>query len=308
MRVSSVRWGVIWLGIGLFFLAINFEVLDKFVFPKLFSLWPILLIAIGIEIIFRRTRFYFLAFISPILIALAFVLAASSSDSWPWKADRFWHEWGWNHTASQLNVFEMPPDSSVKSIDLVINDNESTIDFRGTADFLVKANAEYFKRSPWITNEVNNGIARIQYDSREKFHFFLFGLHLSEPRIEFNINDSIATRISLTSKAKNLRLNFSQIHLTNFNLETKSDDCSLRFGILEDSINVAISGSADRIDIQVPPQFGILITDRSGDLETMLKNSKLEHIADSYRSADLETAKGKIIIEIRAKAKSISIN
>ena len=70
MKVSSIRWGIIWIGIGLFFLAINFGVLDNLVFPALFSLWPILLIAIGVELIFRKTKFYFLALLSPLLIAI----------------------------------------------------------------------------------------------------------------------------------------------------------------------------------------------------------------------------------------------
>lgn len=71
MSVSRLRNGVILLSIGIVLLLNNLNYVDWSVWVSILSLWPVLLIAIGIEKIFARTSVNFLAYLSPVLLLFA---------------------------------------------------------------------------------------------------------------------------------------------------------------------------------------------------------------------------------------------
>ncbi|HSH00496.1 MAG TPA: DUF5668 domain-containing protein, partial [candidate division Zixibacteria bacterium] len=71
----SLRWGIIFIAAGILWLLVSNDTISHSVFYYLLALWPVLLIAIGIELIFRRTRLHALAYVSPLIIALAIFFA-----------------------------------------------------------------------------------------------------------------------------------------------------------------------------------------------------------------------------------------
>ena len=91
MKVSSLCWGVFFLSLGLFFLLINLGYLDHYVWLKLLSLWPVVLIAIGLALVFSRTKLKYLGFSAPLLIALTFVYVGASEWGYCDDYDYYYH-------------------------------------------------------------------------------------------------------------------------------------------------------------------------------------------------------------------------
>ena len=70
----SLRWGLTFIAAGLFWLLIRLDVISAEVFLYALTLWPLWLIAIGIEMIFKRGNLRALGYISPALMVGVFVL------------------------------------------------------------------------------------------------------------------------------------------------------------------------------------------------------------------------------------------
>jgi hypothetical protein len=274
VRVSSIRWGIIWIGIGLFFLAINLELLDSLVFPRLFSLWPILLVAIGVELIFRRTRFYFLALLSPLLIAGAFIVAATAKGDWGWSSDEFWHRWVWKANERKVDNIEIASDSTVTSLAIDLECGPSNITLRPVSDHLFKATTEYYKRSPWIEHRIENGIEKINYSNREKTRLSLLGLNIAASRSDFEIADNLPIKAAIKATDDQPMLDFSRFQLKSLDLDIRSNKTTLYFGNRQDTVDVIISGRAELLSLQFPQNYKMIINGDSTRLAGILDRAK----------------------------------
>lgn len=67
MSRGSFFKGLIIILLGLILLANNFQILSWSVWYELFRLWPVILIAIGIHLIFRKGPLSFLQILSPLI-------------------------------------------------------------------------------------------------------------------------------------------------------------------------------------------------------------------------------------------------
>lgn len=292
MRVSSIRWGIIWIGIGLFFLAINLELLDSLVFPRLFSLWPILLVAIGVELIFRRTRLYFLALLSPLLIAGAFMVAATAKGDWGWSSDEFWHRWVWKANERKVDNIEIANDSTVTALAIDLECGPSNITIRPVSDHLFKATTEYYKRSPWIEHRIDGGIEKISYSNREKTHLSLLGLNIAASRSDFEISDNLPVEAAIEATDDQPMLDFSRFQLKSLDLDIRSNKTTLYIGSRRDTVDVIINGRADLLTLQFPQNYKVIIDGDSTRLAGILDRDRFsikgkEFVSNSGDSARL---------------------
>lgn len=308
MRVSSIRWGVIWIGIGFFFLAINFETLDSLVFPRLFSLWPVLLIAIGVELIFRKTRFYLLALLSPLLIAAAFVVAASYTGGPGWDLDGFLRNWSWRYEGEKTDLVEIPLEETIDTVDIVLDCGPVDFDIRPASKRAFSAETRYNRRSPVISHRTEGDIEFIKFEYRENPGWGLLNIGGSGRRIDFKFSDQLPLKISVSTEADFPDLDFSDIRLTSLELYVRSDDLTLRLSDLVDSVGVEISGKTGELSIILPSGLGLEFTGDPGRLDDALAETDLAKFASGYRSDDFENARQKAYISLDARVKTITIN
>lgn len=307
MRVSSIRWGVIWVGIGLFFLAINFGTLDSLVFPRLFSLWPVLLIAVGVELIFRRTKFYFLALLSPLLIAAAFIVAASYKGGPDWDFDGFLRSWSWRYEGEKTDLVEIPLDNDIDTLDIILDCGPVEFDMKPVSDRLFSAETRYYKRSPIVSHRSENRVEFINFENREELEWSLLNVVGSGQRIDFKIPDRLPIKMSISTEADSPYLDFSDIHLIGLKLYVRSGDAKVRLGDLEDLVRAEISGKADELAIIVPSGFGLEITGDRGSLDDAMEGTDLLEFAGGYRSDDFDETRQKALILLDARVKTVSI-
>ena len=76
MSPARFRWGILFILIGGLLLLNNLGVLPWWVWADILSLWPLLLIAIGVEKIFTRSRVEFIAYLAPVGLAVVVVWVA----------------------------------------------------------------------------------------------------------------------------------------------------------------------------------------------------------------------------------------
>lgn len=307
MRISSIRWGLIWIGTGLLFLAINLELLDTLVFPRLFSLWPILPIAIGVEMIFRRTRYYYFALLSPLLIAAAFIFAAYAQGDWGWDSDNFLRRWVWQAGDRKFNTMEIPADSAVDALELDLECGSGDIVLRPLSGGIFEARTEYYRRAPSLKHDIQNGIERISYTSRERTRLAIFGFNIAASRNYLSIADYLPIDARLTALEEESSLDFSKMMLRSLDLDTRSDVTDLRIGDGIDTVRVSISGNASLLRLSVPGDYGITVRGDSATLGQLLANTEMYWRDDGFYLPGFEENQGQIRIDLTADIKSISL-
>ncbi len=307
MRVSSIRWGVIWVGIGFFFLAINLETLDSLVFPRLFSLWPVLLIAVGVELIFRKTKFYFFALLSPLLIAGAFVLAASHKSGPGWDFEGFLRSWSWRYEGEKIDLVEIPLDDAIDTVDIVLDCGPVEFAFQSVPGRLFSAETRYYKRGPVISHRREGEVEFIRFEDREKPGWSLLNIVRSARQTDFKIPGRLPLKMDISTEADFPDLNFSNIRLVDLELYVRSGEVALRLGDLEDSVKVEISGKTGELSIIIPSNLGLQITGDPGRLDDALAETDLVEFPGGYHSDDFGEAEQKVYILIDARVNEVSI-
>jgi hypothetical protein len=294
MRVSSIRWGIIWIGIGLLFLAINFGVLDSLVFPALFSLWPILLIAIGVELIFRKTKFYFLALLSPLLIAAAFVFAAVYAGGYSWNFSEFWKDWSWTYEGEKYFTEEISLDSSVDTIKLEMDLGETDIELHPSSGEVFSVKANYFKRSPIVKYRKEGATVYLEYRNRESSNTSIFRIRKREILNDINIYNGAWLYADIEIKMKYPLLDFSNFKLKWLNLSLKARESKIKLGDNIDGTRIEMKGKSEKLVLSAPQYCGLEILMDDIDIE------KLENIEGFYRFSDGFRTEGFQDAEIRA--------
>lgn len=308
MKVSSIRWGVIWIGVGLFFLAINFELLDSLAFPRLFSLWPVLLVAIGVELIFRRSRLYFLALLSPLIIAGAFVVAASARGQWGWHAEEFWRGWGWRYGDKKTDLVEIPADENVRSIVLRLDGGQGTISLAPSSGSIFRSRTEYYRRGPWVKHSVSDSVEAIEFINREKPRFAFLGLRTPAMQNDFEIADYLPLKATITTNEYEPNLDFTRLRLTSANLNLKAMRTSIELGGLSDSVDISISGRSLQINLSLPRGFALAVVGDRERLKHILKDLDLQEGADGYYTPEYDSASRRLRLVVDADVKSLSIS
>jgi hypothetical protein len=313
VRISSIRWGIIWIGIGLLFLAINLELLDTLVFPRLFALWPVLPIAIGIEMIFRRTKLYFLTFLSPLLIAGAFLFAAYAQGDWDpsvdgesWSVEETWRKWVWR-TQGKKASHEIPPDSSITSLEIDLRCGSSELDLKPTSREIFQATTEYYRRSPRFEHNVEGGVGRIEYTNRERTHLGILGFNAATSKSQIYLADFIPIKARISAREDESSLDFTAMKLSSLDLDISSHLTKIRIGDLVDTVNIAIYGKTDHLSIGIPGEYGLTIRGDSTVLWPMLGKMGFVCGAYEYYTPNRDNNEDQIILLLGADIEGMSI-
>ena len=113
MKIRTYLRGIIIILLGVILLANNFQILSWGVWYELLKFWPVILIAIGIDLIFRKSSLSFLQILSPLVI-----IAAIGGAIYLSQADRAYEITG------QALRFEQPLSPELKQADIEISFGE----------------------------------------------------------------------------------------------------------------------------------------------------------------------------------------
>jgi len=307
MRVSSIRWGIIWIGIGLLFLAINFGVLDSLVFPALFSLWPILLIAIGVELIFRKTKFYFLALLSPLLIAAAFVFAAVYAGGYSWNFSEFWKDWSWTYEGEKYFTEEISLESSIDTIRVEMDLGETDFELHPSSAEVFSVKANYFKRSPIVTYRKEGTAVYLEYRNRESSNISIFRIRKREIINYINIFNDAWLYAHIKAETKYPLLDFSDFKLKGLNLSLKAKESNIRLGDNIDGARIEMKGKSERLVLSFPGHCGLEILMDEIDIEKLKNIEGFYRFPDGFRTEDFRDAEIRATVVLDMIVKKIDV-
>jgi len=300
MNIARIRTGVIFICCGIVLLLNTLDYVSWSVWFKILSLWPVLIIAIGIELIFRKTFLSFLAILSPIILILAILGPVYFSyDQWTRGVS-----WAKNYE------WKVPFQGHINKVKVTVEFKAGELEIASDTLNLVNASLDYWNKRPevdYIFSDLDSTARiKIRAGRREWTEWVWKGWRRHEWDIRLNPN--VPLELELSSKAGEVDLNLTDLKVDDISLNLKACDLRVKFGKKE-LIKCRIDSDASHITILIPEESGIKIeskanltsTDFSGELSVYQED-------ETYRSENFESSLYKIDLFLEGSVSTLEVD
>jgi len=277
--IERISNGLYILLFGLVLLWIMLGFISGNVIFQLLRLWPLFFVVAGIEIIFRRTRFYFLKIISTIIVICPVVGIIYIS-----QGGDFFHQ-------RDMEIFKINQEiSGNKTADL-------NIDFSFGTLFVDDAPGSAISGDLSIAS---GAAPELNFKEFEKEDFYgISSSHLSDYAFspwdgnhiwDIRIGKTVLSKVKAKTYASKNKFNFSNLKTSEFTLDAKVSSNEI---ILSENIRkVRISATVSGLSILIPKEMGIkvslnkfLIIDNFKELG--MERGFREYINQNYKNKDI---------------------
>lgn len=319
MPVGKVRTGVILISIGVLLLLNTTGTVDFGFWRWLGKLWPVILIAIGIEKIFsssQSSNVRNLAWLSPIIIVgvVSYAVVAGQRDD----ASNTWNEgwqWNWDDTddgPTSTHSWSEPFTSDVKRVKLALEMSGGRLTVRGGSDpgnLLVARTSNRGDKPDVTSNTDAEGVCSIEVTQRDKTH------HRGRDQWIMKVTDSIPVDLKVEGGAARMRLDLSALKVESLDLDAGAADVDIVIGSLVPAVQCEIDCGAASMDITIPLVAGLRLY-RDGVISRLSDNnlnlvdrgsySETEGFSDSAIKIEMRVSSALTSLRLRRASGSAS--
>jgi len=297
MTPARFRWGILFILIGVLILLSRTDVLNNNFWIDFLSLIPFLLIAIGIEKIFTRTRFEAISYLSSILLLVGGIWVAVSGSRYGTNASFF---------ESETITQEVEP--SVELLEAVLHLGDGDLTIRDATDDLVYARFREFSDKPKYTYSVQDNTARVDLDSRNRRGLGPF-IHIDTDQPEdwrLQFSRVIPLVLKCEGSESSIHLNLSTTPLRELDLDADESSIYIKLGNLEPQIKVAVRGRDSELRLRIPGESGLRVIgfEDAGYLQEVGLSSQ----NGSFVTEGFDSLSNRIEVELDDRFQSLSID
>lgn len=261
MAVGKVRTGVILISIGVLLLLNTTGMVDFGLWGWLAKLWPVILIAIGIEKLFstaQSSNLRNLAWLSPIIIVgvVSYAVVAGQRDD----NSNTWNEnWQWNwddksDAPTSTHTWSEPMTADTKRLALELEMSGGRLTVRGGSDSdnLVVARTSSRGDKPGTTSNVSaDGVNTVRIAQRDASH------HRGRDQWIIKVTDSLPLDLKVEGGAAKMRLDLSALKVESLELDAGAADVDIVMGSLVPMVSCDLESGAAAMDITIPSVAGL---------------------------------------------------
>ena len=296
MNRKSIFWGIIIILLGLILLVNNFQILPWRVWVELLRFWPIILIAIGVDLIFRKSSLSFLQILSPLLIIAAIGGAIYLSQTGQVYKEK-----------SEVFKFHQSLSPDLEQANVEINFGAGILKLRGGSIYLFDGD---FITPSWLRPKMRykatdrEGFLELSEEGkRDRFEFGRWG---EEHSWILRLNNKTPLTLKIKTGASSNYLDLSSLKVTYLELKTGVSKNEIRFGSLT-STRAKISAGASQITIFIPRSIGAKIEADTALTSTNLNELGFRKQGDVYFSNNYSTAENRLELEVEVGVSSIRV-
>lgn len=261
MAVGKVRTGVILISIGVLLLLNTTGAVDFGFWRWIGKLWPVILIAIGVEKIFsssQSSNVRNLAWLSPIIIVgvVSYAVVAGQrddnsntwSDGWQWN----WEDSGDEPTST--HSWSEPFNSEAKRVRLSLDMSGGRLTVRAGSDAgnVLVARASSRGDKPKTSSVLSaDGVYEIEVVQRDKPD------HRGRDQWIMKVTDSLPIDLQIEGGASRMRLDMSALKVESLDLDAGAADVDIVIGSLVPAMKCDINCGAAAADITIPITAGL---------------------------------------------------
>lgn len=255
----SLFWPLVLIGLGAFWLLVNFDVIAWSQLRLLLRLWPLLLIAIGLDIVIGRRSPVLSALIAIAVVAAAVVLVVIGP-SMGWTTDvelqteRYTDVIG-QATSAVVTLDLSDAHTTVQALTDSENLFDATLTYVGTIDFVVSGSTE---RSVELSHH---------RDSSDWWQRWPFGA--ADQDWEIGLTPEIPLALTVGASSGGAVLDLSDLWLRSLTVDASSGGLELSLPAVDGTYEVRIDGSSGgmEIDIADHASIRIVLEVSSGEVE-----------------------------------------
>ncbi|MDF1498337.1 MAG: hypothetical protein P1P85_03220 [Patescibacteria group bacterium] len=295
LYIERISNGLYMLLFGFIFLWIMLGFLRFNIIFQLIRLWPLFFVVAGIEIIFRKTKLYFVKLISPIIVIFSvfgIIYVSQGGD--------LFHQ-------RQVETIKMGQKiiSKDKITDIDINFSSGTLFIDNIEENIISGDLLISKGIiPKISfNEFDNeNVYKIYNNHLSDYVFSPWdNSHVWDIRIGNNISSKVKTK---TYMSRN-KFNFSKLSVSDFILETKISSNEI---ILNRNIKkVRINSLGSVINIAIPKEMGVKMFLKKVLIIDNFEELGLERGFQEYTSSNYNEVVDKVDIDLDLKLSEIKV-
>jgi len=300
----GVFWPLLLIALGIVFLLANFGFIAGVSWLAILSLWPLLLILIGLDVAFGR-RWPLAALAAEVLvIAAGLALVASSPGA---GVGIFTFGNGGGGGATDVNLVR----TSATSAALTINGGAGRYHVSGGATDLVTAHSQ--NADLRLRASERGGRADVRIDQTGPQGIFRGG---GSTDIEVRIASDVPTSFNMNAGAGEFDVDLSDVRVTDARINTGASTTRLVLPRPAGDVPVRIGAGASTVVITVPEGVEAQVSTSGGLLTLRSDNSRLGQgggtggcvaCGSSVQTSGYATAKDRVSISISAGASSIVV-
>ncbi len=309
MVVGRVRTGVILISIGVLLLLNTTGVVDFGFWYWIGKLWPVILIAIGLEKIFASassSSVRNLAWLSPLLIVAVVSYAVMAGVP---PSNSHFGDWNWNWDFSDnspsgsMSTWNESFTGTADKLDVTFRLDAGRITVRDGAEAgnVLTARANSRGEKPRVETSISDGVQRIKITQKDGYS------GRSRDQWIMKLSDSIPVDLSVDGGAARIRLDLTSVKAQSLDLQAGAADIDIFFGALVPDVTCKIDCGAASLNVTIPANAGIRVKQTGamqhfseGDIEMV------EH-GGYNESRDYESAPVKIDLTLDAALSSMRL-
>lgn len=295
MSFNRLFWGLFIILLGVLFMGISIGWWNSNIWLDILSLWPVLIILLGISIIFGDKPIGLFLLIIILILSVAYVANLGNVKT---KIER--------KTGSSLtqtvNSFEENLSLETKRVKFTLDLGALSLNLNSTSESLVKG--EFIGGSVNVKKQMSGDLESVQI--RDSSDIKISRLK-NDRTLNLSITDKLPVEIDLNTGASKETLDFSRIHLTKLSLNSGASKSEIKLGQLEYKIDLEINTGASKINLSLPENYALKIRNDSALVNNNFNQLGLDKIDKGYQSKDYGTNGKQISVVISAGASTINI-
>lgn len=304
-RQSGFGFAGVLILLGVFGLLWNFNVLPDGFWGEFWTLWPLLLVAVGVNLMLSRKGAWLgsvaaLAVVAGSLVA-AWVLAVADPGS------------PRGLTVSSESISVKSDGAETARLELTVAAGDLSLTGGAPAGLLLSGGsqgsvAEVTDQRVSVRTSDGRRTVDVRLNSEWNFEFPPRRSRSSEGRWILRHAEGIPTDIRIETGASDLDLDLRELNVQSLNVDGGAADIDVVLPANAGRTTAEFSIGAADLDITVPPGVAARIDFEGGISSLNIDESRFPKVGDRYVSPDFESAANRVTIKIEAGVSDITIS
>ena len=296
MNAGKVNFGLLLIVIGVAASAVNLEAMHWSVFLNLLRFWPVILIAVGLQMILKRL-YSPAAYLSCLLVAVVgFWILYDSYEV---------YGIGGEERLSSFPVSEL--EDGVTRVSVEVEADQADLTISSSSSELVRCYYDNPLARPIVRYETDGSIAKVFVEDRKFSRWAFFDTYETLPDWSVKLYNGLPMSLKLDCPDSDIRLRFADFRLEELECDTRYSSLDIRFGALVPEIRATMRVARSEVRIRIPDSAGVEILDADG-FEGFFTGD-LDFVADGGRlvTANFDSAPVKFRFDLEGTARVFRI-
>ncbi len=292
MKSRNIGLGIFIICIGALWLLMSLDVINWSVFDSLYDLWPLVFVAVGLSILFRKSS------VARVLVWVLFIVVlvgygVAADQGWIGKSNKI--------TSGTLTV-EKSAKTQYGNLDISLGDTNIQLNSGTNDSMLVEGTIPKKNISRKIDQDNENALIKVH----RNFHFS-FG-HDNDNDVNLRLNKDIIWDIKLGTGDLDGTLDLAEVNTHSIEVNAGDSDLDLKLGSKNKNTRITINAGDSDTKLSLPDKIGVRVTINAGDYDTNMGNLSWVKNGHTYTSTNYDSSESKVDVTVNMGDGNFNVN